>query len=141
MARVFKKVGAFVGTADQEPVFRFVEVEGGRLAVGHEGVGGASQAAKHVGARRVEWRVMVELVGERVECLGRVIERQHGNGDRSIEGDDRRWFEHGELVVQGDDAAPVGVRPGRGANVAGDDHGLQRERSGRGEAKRSLDRR
>jgi poly(3-hydroxybutyrate) depolymerase len=48
------------------------------------------------------------------ECEGDPGAVQFGDRDRAVECDDRRRVELGELVVEGDDLPPVGVRRGGG---------------------------
>ena len=86
----------------------------------------------------VQARVLVELVEL---CEGDVGSVGHGDGDRSVERDDRVRGDAAEHVVQRTDLEPVGVRGGRRLVVDGGDGGLQLVRTDRTVGERAGDQR
>ena len=88
------------------------------------GFGAPPQPAQEVGPDRVE--EVVRLEGQAFEGgqpgLGSL---DFGDGDSAIEGDDRRPVENEQLVVEGEDLAPIRLRRARRVAVDGVDGGLQ----------------
>ena len=112
-----------------------VRVEGAQL--GRPGLLAPAELDQDVAADGVVEVVAVQLGGEAVELAqrgGRAGDVVHGDG--AVEPDDRRRRVRQQQVVQREDLRPVGVRPGRGLGVAGDDRGLQLVRARAGAARR-----
>src|ERR1700744_1300235 len=88
---------------------------------------GPAEATEEVGAGGVEQVIsgQVALV-QRVELVeGGGGACDLGQGDAAVEGDDRGGGDGQELVVEGEDLAPVGGGGHRGVGVDGGDRGLE----------------
>ena len=103
-----------------------------RRGIGAGRLVAATEAAQQVGPRGVEQ--VIARRGRRPgrrPRRGRPPDRRLGDGHGPVEGDDRRRRDGEELVVEGDDLAPVGVRRRRRVAVHGVDRRLDLVRPGR----------
>src|SRR5438105_701748 len=87
--------------------------QGGGARVGGSGVGVPAEPPEEIGSRRVERVVIIEaqLVYQR-QSRARAVHL--ADGDRAVEGHDRRRIDRQELVIQRHDLRPIGFRDSRG---------------------------